>query len=152
MEKERKLKFWFSITVRLILGVWIGIKIFSFFVKDDKFRSADAPLKARGPYMATPLKGTAKGRQIDSISKTTSLDEKSPKRGKVFIYPLLAYQGKPLENAYVKIEGCAQCSSSVSTKSGKVTLAIPSDIYTADRFLEFTISGLNGLTSFYPVI
>jgi len=64
---------------------------------------------------------------------------KNPIPNSKILNEIIKYKGKPIENAYFKIEGYKSCNSSISNDRGEVRAEIPITLYKSDNMFHFLI-------------
>ncbi len=146
MERERRIKFWISTIAKLVLVVWVLIKIVSYFSKEQTNDTSttekpapksqvDSPAEVKiekEPAMVEPkerlkMAETEAHREIVAENPVASLEK------------VLKYRGKILHGAYFKIADCKGCTSTVTTKDGVARVTVPSQLIKDDKFHDFYV-------------
>ena len=139
IEFERKIKFWLSIIVKILIIILIVYKLITFVKgeknnKDTNKIKLDTLIKKRTELDSNKFNKPLKIDSIHSFSKTKKEIVKKFK-----IREILRYKGRILKNAYFKIGNCNTCTSTITGIDGIANLDVPLKIIKNDIVRDFYI-------------
>ncbi|MEW4923364.1 hypothetical protein [Algibacter sp. 2305UL17-15] len=138
---ERKIKFWLSAVVKVLIIVLIVYKLIPFVkgkrTNNDSDKTTSDTLVNNKNELNSDENNFNKTLKIDSINtipKTKKATHKSFK-----ISEVLKYKGRILKNAYFIIGNCNNCSSTITGIDGIANLDVPLEFKENDIVRDFYI-------------
>lgn len=128
LSKEEKIKFWVSTLGKVVLILFVLLKTYDFLTKKKPPVSANE-INLGKSADSVKEKETESTIQIKEniIVKDSNTDKSLNEM--IELSQIIKFKGKPLQNAYFKIEGCKSCISTQTNETGFANIKIPKSLY-----------------------
>lgn len=138
LESERKIKFWLSTIVKILVVILIIYKLIPLVLKNNNaIKTEDDNMKIS--EIKPTIKENSFKSNLGEDSIMNFIETKKVTKKYFQINELIQYKGKILENAYFTIGNCNNCISSITGVDGMAKLNVPYQYFEDDNVLDFYI-------------